>query len=263
MSRGLVFDSGVGGLSVTAAIRARLPELQLDYIADDAFRPYGDKTAEQLQTRLPELLWVLADMLESDFIILACNTASTTALPAIRKVSKIPVIGVVPAIKPAAKASLSRHIGVLGTPGTVRRSYVERLINDYASDCRVALKGSTALVAEAESKLAGYGVNMDVLKTELSSFVGQTPQIDQIVLACTHFPLLRKELSTVVGRDVNWVDSGAAIARRVEDVMKETSLSVQSRKGQQLAFTTGADIGPRRQSIFRDYGFKRLISLSY
>ena len=108
-----MFDSGVGGLSVTAAIRAHLPKLALDYVADDAFRPYGEKSPAQLEARLPELLWTLREMLGSDFIVLACNTASTTALPAIRAALDVPIIGVVPAIKPAAKASETQCIGCL------------------------------------------------------------------------------------------------------------------------------------------------------
>lgn len=259
--RGLIFDSGVGGLSVTAAIRARLPELALDYVADDAFRPYGAKTAAQLKERLPELLWTLCQMLKSDFIVLACNTASTTALPAIRAVVDVPVIGVVPAIKPAAIASQTRHIGVLGTHGTVKRAYVDQLIKDHAGNCRVYLKGSNALVAEAEAKLGGAGVDMQLLKAELSSFIDQSPPIDQIVLACTHFPLLRAELSTIVGSDVNWVDSGDAIARRVQTIIQDKAVAHSRADHAQLAFTTGKDTGPQRQTIFNDYGFERLISL--
>ena len=257
-----MFDSGVGGLSVTAAIRARLPELALDYAADDAFRPYGDKTPAQLEARLPELLWTLREMLSSDFIVLACNTASTTALPAIRAVLDVPIIGVVPAIKPAAIATQSGRIGVLGTPGTVSHDYVDDLIETYASGVDVRLKGSVALVAEAEAKLAGQAVNMETLARELSAFTELSPKVDQIVLACTHFPLLEAELSKVMGADVTWVDSGDAIARRVESVMEDAGLGMPANDSMQTAFTTGADIGPQRQSIFKDYGFDRLVSLS-
>ena len=133
----LVFDSGVGGLSVVSEIRARLPNVYLSYAADDEFRPYGDKSEAQLRGRLPGLLATLVKMLEPDVIVVACNTASTTALPAIRAAVSIPVIGVVPAIKPAAKHSITRAIGVLGTPGTVRRAYVDELIADHAPDCHV------------------------------------------------------------------------------------------------------------------------------
>ena len=142
----LIFDSGVGGLSVVAEIRKRLPLLQMSYVADDMFRPYGEKSEAQLKARLPRLLWELSEMISPDIIVIACNTASTTALKDIREVIDIPVIGVVPAIKPAAQISKTKTIAVLGTPGTVRRKYVDSLINDFASECHVILKGSVNLV---------------------------------------------------------------------------------------------------------------------
>ena len=262
MARALVFDSGVGGLSVTGAIRQRIPDLKLDYAADDAFRPYGNKSAAALNERLPGLLWSLSHMLESDCIVLACNTASTTALPAIRAVVDVPVIGVVPAIKPAAKASQTGHIGVLGTPGTVKRAYVDRLIKDHAQNCRVTLKGSVALVDMAEAKLTGQEINSEALKAELANFTDQSPRVDQIVLACTHFPLLQDELSACLGAGVAWVDSGAAIARRVETVLRGLEIEEANTDNRQYAFTTGHDIGGARQAIFKDYGFSRLVSLA-
>jgi len=260
--RGLIFDSGVGGLSVTADIRARLPQLNLDYAADDEFRPYGDKSAAALQQRLPGLLWSLSDMLGSDFIVLACNTASTTALPAVRAALDIPVIGVVPAIKPAAKASETRHIGVLGTPGTVKRAYVDQLITDHAEGCRVSLQGSTPLVEQAEAKLAGQGTDQAVLTKAIAPFLNQSPPVDHIVLACTHFPLLKAELSALAGGGVTWIDSGAAIARRVETIAAQNTPRHSNQRDDQIAFTTGRDISPARQAIFKDFGFSRLISLA-
>jgi len=260
--RGLVFDSGVGGLSVTADIRTRLPKLKLDYAADDAFRPYGNKSAAALQARLPGLLWSLTHMLRSDFVVLACNTASTTALPAIRAALHIPVIGVVPAIKPAAKASETRHIGVLGTPGTVKRAYVDQLIADHAGACRVSLQGSVTLVQQAEAKLAGEGVDTDVMVKEIAPLLNQTPPIDHIVLACTHFSLLKAELSKLAGDGVTWVDSGAAIARRVETIAGDKAACASNMNQAQRAFTTGPDISAGRQAIFKEFGFSRLISLA-
>ena len=189
-------------------------------------------------------------------------TASTTALPAIRAALDVPIIGVVPAIKPAAKASQTGRIGVLGTTGTVAHDYVDGLIEDYARGVDVRLKGSTALVAQAEAKLAGQAVDMDVIARELSAFTGLTPKLDQIVLACTHFPLLAPELSQIMGGGVTWVDSGDAIARRVDSVMSEQGLMAGAGDDRQLAFTTGTDISPKRQSIFKGYGFNKLISLA-
>ena len=261
MSQILVFDSGVGGLSVTADIRRHLPDLAIDYVADDAFRPYGDKTAEQLNQRLPGLLSVLVDMLGSDLVVLACNTASTASLPIIRAALDVPVVGVVPAIKPAAAQSRTRHIGVLGTPGTVKRSYVDQLITDYAQGVKVSLRGSVALVDMAEKKLIGEAVDMKLLSRELAPLMAQTPAIDKIVMACTHFPLLESEISQLVGNRVTLIDSGQAIARRVESLLSERGLALELPMGRNLAFTTGNDISLERQAIFSAYGFTRLLSL--
>lgn len=258
----LVFDSGVGGLSVVSEIRARLPKAYLSYAADDEFRPYGDKTEAQLRARLPGLLKTLVSMLKADAVVVACNTASTTALPSIRAAVKIPVIGVVPAIKPAAQMSRTRTIAVLGTPGTVRRKYVDNLIADFAQDCHVLLQGSTRLVAEAEKKLAGQPVNMDILREEIAQlFQGrQGADVDGVVLACTHFPLLREDLQKAVRQTVNWIDSGEAIARRLEDVLSEIPKR-DLPNHQQMAFLIGPETNGVRAQAFADYGFPRTIGL--
>ena len=258
----LVFDSGVGGLSVVSEIRARRPDLFLSYAADDAFRPYGNKTEAQLRARLPGLLATLVNMLDPDAVVIACNTASTTALPPIRAKLNIPVIGVVPAIKPAAEQSSTRAIGVLGTPGTVRRAYVDSLIADFADDCHVLLQGSTRLVAEAEKKLAGEGVDMSVLREELAPlFTGRIgADVDAVVLACTHFPLLRDELQASVRQSVKWIDSGAAIARRLDDVISDVNARLLP-PHEQIAFLIGPAPDPVRAKAFANYGFTRTIGL--
>ena len=258
----LVFDSGVGGLSVVSDMRLRLPGLHQSYVADDAFRPYGDKSEVQLRARLPGLLFTLTEMLDPDIVVIACNTASTTALRQIRAALDIPVIGVVPAIKPAAKASRSRTMGVLGTPGTVRRQYVDRLISDFASDCEVVLRGSTRLVAQAEAKLAGRVVDMSVIAEELAPlFAGQRgAQLDAVVLACTHFPLLREELQAVSRQSVQWIDSGAAIARRVETVLANIEPRATLMRPE-TAFLIGPDAEAARVQAFADYGFTRTVGL--
>ncbi|MEP1230102.1 MAG: glutamate racemase [Litorimonas sp.] len=270
MAHALIFDSGVGGLSVAQEIRKRCPDVYLSYVADDEFRPYGEKTERDLRKRLPRLLSELVIMLSPDIVVIACNTASTTALSDIRAALSIPVIGVVPAIKPAAALSKTKTIAVLGTPGTVRRKYVDRLIEDFASDCRVILQGSVNLVDEAEAKLSGLPVDMDVIKGELTPMFTSPNgmHIDAVVLACTHFPLLREDLKACVTQSVQWIDSGAAIAKRVETV-----LSKLTEKGCVRAVPVGSDsaflIGPHpnrdtdvaRNNAFASYGFKPVIGL--
>ena len=262
MGHALIFDSGVGGLSVVGKIRERLPHLQLSYVADDIFRPYGAKTETQLKARLPRLLWELTETVQPDLVVMACNTASTTALSEIRAVLDIPVIGVVPAIKPAAATSRTKTIAVLGTPGTVQRRYVDELINDFASDCRVILQGSLNLVDIAEKKLAGKTVDLEWIKTELTPmFNGRHgANIDAVVLACTHFPLLRDELKASVTQSVQWIDSGDAIARRVEEVLSGLKLKA-ARQGPDIALLVGPETTSARIHTFSKFGFKRVVSL--
>ena len=262
MGHALLFDSGVGGLSVAAEIRKLMPQLQLSYAADDIFRPYGEKSEAQLKARLPRLLWELTKTVKPDIVVIACNTASTTALSEIRAALDVPVIGVVPAIKPAATASRTKTIAVLGTPGTVERRYVDNLINDFASDCRVILQGSVNLVDIAEKKLAGEPVNIDWIKTELAPmFSGRHgADIDAVVLACTHFPLLRDELKASVTQSVQWIDSGDAIARRVRNVLKELDHK-PARQGPDIALLVGPETTRARIRTFNEFGFERVVAL--
>ena len=307
MAQALIFDSGVGGLSVAREIQRQCPDLRLFYVADDAYRPYGDKSDAQLQARLPPLLATLTLMLEPDILVIACNTASTIALAQIREAVSIPVIGVVPAIKPAALKSQSKHIAVLGTPGTVKRPYVDDLITQFAAQCQVILQGSVALVAQAEAKLAGHAVDHEIIKTELAPiFAAQSggqsekhskaekpSKIDAIVLACTHFPLLLDELRALAPYDLCWIDSGAAIAKRVETVLQSLAMNPDAPKEvindsviniksgahhvhdnnyyqnapladkthDNIAFLIGPNNDPKRAQAFHDFGFAKVVGL--
>lgn len=263
MAHALIFDSGVGGLSVAADIGRRLPDLHMTYVADDAFRPYGNKTEAQLNARLPDLLRPLYDMLKPDIIVIACNTASTTALPYIRKALPCLIVGVVPAVKPAAQISQTHVIGVLGTPGTVKRRYVDGLIREFAADKTVYLAGSVTLVELAERKLSGEIIDPNWIKPEILPLFKTSagPKLDTVVLACTHFPLLKPELEACAPWPVNWIDSGDAIARRVETVLKESNFAPPILSMPRTAFITSLHADSIRQRTFRDYGFERLVCL--
>lgn len=259
----LVFDSGVGGLSISAEIRTLLPVLHQSYLADDLFRPYGEKTERELHARLPDLLVPVCDVLKPDILVIACNTASTTALPVVRAALDIPVVGVVPAIKPAAALSQTRSIAVLGTPGTVRRTYVDALIDRFAADCAVRLQGSVALVEEAEAKVSGRAVDLDRIRAEIAPiFAGKTgAEIDAVVLACTHFPLLHEELRSVAPHSVNWVDSGEGVARRLATLLDNVDVPKGCPPRHATAFLTGSDDNSARRAAFGEYGFIRTVSL--
>ena len=218
----LLFDSGVGGLSVLAPVAAALPTAPLVYVADNAGFPYGTKTEAEINARIPALLGRLVERYKPQLVVIACNTASTIALATVRAALDVPVVGTVPAIKPAAEASVTRTIGVLGTQATVRQPYVDRLSAEFAADCRVLRHGSAALVQLAEAKLRGEAPDRAAFATELAGLLGQPggDSIDTVVLACTHFPLVAEELTAAAPRPLKFVDGGAGIARRVVTLLK-------------------------------------------
>jgi len=222
--RVLVFDSGVGGLSIADAIKQQYPNIDITYCSDNAAFPYGTKSESTLISRTETVLRHIQNQVHANIIVIACNTASTVALPRLRASFKEPVIGVVPAIKPAAALSKSKVIGLLATPGTVSRAYTKDLVNEFANDCRVVSVGSAQLVAFAEDKLKGNAINLTAVKHSVQKFSLDTT-IDTIVLACTHFPLLLEELKLVLPTIKHWVDSGDAIARRVGYWLTELNLS--------------------------------------
>ena len=220
----LLFDSGMGGLTVARSVRHELPFAHLVYSADNAAFPYGAWEEQALVQRILLVMGELIARVEPTIVVVACNTASTIALGALRERFKLPFVGTVPAIKPAAAQSKSHVIGVLATPGTVRREYTHALIHDFASHCQVLLHGAPKLAEIAESKLKGVAVNLEELRAEIAPvFKGDgVARTDVVVLGCTHYPLLADEMAKVEPWVVRYIDPAPAIARRVADVLKET-----------------------------------------
>ena len=212
----LFFDSGVGGLSVLASTRALLPNAPFIYAADSAAFPYGTRSEAEIAARVPALLGRLVERFRPRLAVIACNTASTIALDVVRAALDIPVVGTVPAIKPAAEMSRTRVIGVLGTEATVRQPYVDVLAARFAADCTVIRHGSPQLVTLAEAKLAGAPVPPGAVRAAIAPMLAapRGSEIDVIVLACTHFPLLAEEIAAACP-GVALVDGGPGIARRI------------------------------------------------
>lgn len=225
----LVFDSGVGGLSIFREIQQKLPFANMVYASDNAFFPYGTKGEAELIARVDEVLHKIIGVFPVDIIVVACNTASTLTLPHIRSHFTQPVVGVVPAIKPAAALSKSQVIGLLATPATVARPYTHNLIREYAPHTEVISVGSSELVQLAERKLRGEQITALQLKPILQPFFDHPNgyKMDALVLACTHFPLLRNELSGQFSTQVQLIDSGEAIARRVASLLESKSFTAQ------------------------------------
>jgi glutamate racemase len=216
----LFFDSGVGGLSVLEPTRKLLPNAPIVYAADSAGFPYGKRTEAEIASRVPALLGRLVERFRPRLAVIACNTASTIALDHVRSALDLPVVGTVPAIKPAAEISKSRVIGVLGTEATVRQPYVDDLAARFAADCTIVRHGSPELVELAEAKLAGEETSVDAVRAAAQPMFEADDRIDTVVLACTHFPLLEEELRAAFP-NITYVDGGPGIARRIAYLTKD------------------------------------------
>ena len=217
----LVFDSGIGGLSVLQEIQILLPEHNFIYLFDNARLPYGELEDQVLINGCVDIVTRLVKQVNASMVVIACNTASTLVLPKLRQKLTIPVVGVVPAIKPAALISKNKQIGLLATPGTIKRFYTKKLIDDFARDCQVELFGSSELVFIAESKWAGGKVDNEEIANVLSPIINSN--IDVLVLGCTHFPMLKEELQHCLGDKVTLLDSGKAIAKRVSSLLDKNT----------------------------------------
>ncbi len=233
----LVFDSGLGGLTVLREVVRARDDAHYLYVADDAFFPYGLHGEEEIVARVVPLIGELISAHRPDLVVIACNTASTLVMPHLRERYSVPFVGTVPAIKPACAASKTKRVSVLGTKGTVQREYTRGLIRDFAGGCEVTLVGSGELAALAESALSGGMVSDEQISAELMPcFVGAGEHVskrtDTIVLACTHYPLLLDRLNQLAPWSVNWIDPAPAIARRVVNLLGETGRRCQRHRGE-------------------------------
>lgn len=234
----LIFDSGAGGLSVLNEVRQALPGVPLHFLLDSGLFPYGNQDDETLAQRIPDLCADAVERLQPSVLILACNTASTLALPALRARLDIPVVGVVPAIRVAAnhcRSANKNSFGLLATPATVRREYTDQLISDFAEGLNVVRFGSPDLVSIAEKYLETKAERHLAKKAEqqpdseaiehtlfdhLNPWLLQHPECQHVVLGCTHYPLLRPLLETL-WPSIHWIDSGAAVARQAARVFDD------------------------------------------
>jgi glutamate racemase len=217
----LVFDSGLGGLTVFREVAKARPDVRFVYAADDAFFPYGRHDEPVLIARVLEVMEQLIAAHRPDLVVVACNTASTLVLPQLRARFAVPFVGTVPAIKPACAGSRSKLVSVLGTVATVRREYTRTLIRDFAQGCAVKLVGSPRLAELAEAALKGEPVADAAIAAEIAPCFAEdkAARTDTIVLACTHYPLLLERLRRLAPWPVDFVDPAPAIARRVLDLL--------------------------------------------
>jgi glutamate racemase len=258
----LFLDSGVGGLSVLGAVSAALPDAPLVYCADSAGFPYGTKGEAEVSARVAGLLGRLAERLQPSLIVIACNTASTIALGYVRPVLNVPVVGTVPAIKPAAEQSQTRVIGVLGTEATVRQPYVADLSARFAQDCSVLKHGSAALVEAAEAKLRGETTDPAIYRAALDGLLSQPggDRLDTVVLACTHFPLVAAELAAAAPRPLRFIHGADGIARRCAHLLRDARWEGPRAPGRAI-FTGGIEgVAPLAPAL-HGFGLSLLESL--
>lgn len=247
-ARVVVFDSGLGGLTVLREVRASRPDLVALYAADDAAFPYGALSEAALVARVSQVMEALIAVAAPDAVVIACNTASTLVLePLRRRWPSILFVGTVPAVKPAAEMSRSGLISILATPGTVSRDYTRRLIDDFARRCEVTLVGSTALAWLAERAMRGGLVaDDDILREIAPCFVEKDGRrTDVVALACTHYPLLLDAYRRLAPWPVAWIDPAPAIARRLDSVLGASGLSRRAQAGETaFVFTSGRRAEP-------------------
>jgi glutamate racemase len=246
----VVFDSGVGGLTVLREMRVVIPDRRYVFFADDAGFPYGDWEEEALIERICGLFAALIEDLNPQLAVIACNTASTLVMTELRTRFDIPFVGTVPAIKPAAERSRSGLVSVLATPGTVKRGYTRGLITDFAKDCEVTLVGSKNLAALAEAHIRGERVGFDELEAEIAGcFVERDGRrTDIVVLACTHYPFLANIFRKIAPWPVDWLDPAEAIARQAAKFLPDVVSSLPE-GFDRAVFTAGTPDYPTRRLL--------------
>jgi len=245
--RALLFDSGLGGLSVLAEIDKLRPDLDIAYVADDAAFPYGRLGDAELTVRVETVMARAIADFSPDIVVVACSTASTLALSRLReRWLGLPFVGVVPAVKPAAQASHSRLISVLATRGTVARGYTHALVREHAVDCEVTLVGSSRLAPIAEQVMRGETADEGEIAREIAPcFIEkQGRRTDHVVLACTHFPLLMDFLTRLAPWPAAFVDPAPAIARRVDSLLGPPAPAPRPRGLGAIVFTSGTPPAP-------------------
>lgn len=219
-----MFDSGVGGLSVLREMVAGLPDEELVYVADTAHVPYGTKPPDLIRERAQAITRLLVERLHARVVVVACNTATTHAVDLLRRTfPDIPIVGMEPAIKPAAAASRSGRVGVLATGATLRGERFASLVQRYTDDVELLTQPCPGLVEQVESGDLDGPVTMALLREYTAPML--TRGADTIVLGCTHYAFLREPLQQLVGPDVTLIDTGAAVARQTARVLERTPIT--------------------------------------
>jgi glutamate racemase len=259
----LIFDSGLGGLTVFAEVLKVRPDARFVYAADDAGFPYGRLSEEVLAGRVAAVLERLIARHAPDLVIVACNTASTVnvVLPHLRSRFAVPIVGTVPPVKPAAALSRSRLISILATPGTVARAYTQNLVDAYGAGCRVTLVGSPRLAELATAALSGEPISDADVAAELRpAFVEESGRRTDVVgLGCTHYPLLLDWFERLAPWPVTWLDPAPAVARRVVQLLGPPRPGREpDAEGATMVFTSGVEVTPALRAALASRGIPQI-----
>lgn len=258
----LLYDSGMGGLTIYDAIRHSVPNARYLYCFDNAYFPYSEKSESTLIERALLIVQKIAENYPLDLVVVACNTASTAVLPALRERFSFPIVGTVPAIKPAAQVSQTKTIGLLATKGTVSRPYVDELIKKYAADCVVEKLGTTDLVEIVEEKQKTGWVDMARLQKVIAPWQHH-PTLDTVILGCTHFPLVKPELQQLLPNVKFFVDPNNGISHRVENLLEDKcNFTAEKPKGNEAFCTLFSEDFSEKAAIMQKWGFEKLSHLA-
>lgn len=261
----LLFDSGVGGLSIYEKVQQLLPEAYYLYVFDNECFPYGEKAEQFIRDRVVSIVGTIWRLHKLDLIIIACNTASIISLSVLRQRFPVTIIGVVPAIKQAAKLTSNGRIGILATNLTMHSGYTSELIRKFARNCHILPLASSELVCLAEAKLLGEPVPLPRLHTILRKWLIAEIPPDTVVLGCTHFQFLKQELQAVLPKGTILVDYSAAIARRAAWIVQHHLYRNRNSNNRPSVLNQAAyylTIPPEAlKRSFRGYGFKLLVKL--
>jgi glutamate racemase len=234
-----LFDSGFGGLSVLRQINMMLPQEDVIFFADQAHVPYGNRTLLKVRELSVEITRYLLE-LDAKIIVVACNTASAAALHHLRRVyPDTPFVGMEPAVKPAAKSSNSRVVGVLATSATFQGELFASVVERFASDVTVLQQTLPGLVERIEAGDLDSLATRRILKNAVEPLLAEG--IDTLVLACTHYPFIIPVLEDIVGSDVNVIDPSPAIARQTERILEKHSLHAPPKRKGRVTYISSAD----------------------
>jgi glutamate racemase len=233
-----IFDSGVGGISVLKHIHSLLPHEDLIYLADSKYAPYGNKTAEEITQRC---LILCDDLLQKNVkaIVIACNTATAAAIDELRETFDIPIIGMEPAVKPAAEASRNGVIGVLATVGTLKSAQFAALLESYGRNVKVVTQACVGLVECIERGELNTPETKALIRQYTTPLLAEGA--DTIVLGCTHYPFVKDAIREIVGEEISLIDTGAAVAKQLKRQLEEKDLLSASQEKAEVHFWTNSE----------------------